>query len=141
MCSTGKKWQHASSGGVQGSPSNTYSLKVAALICTAKGKWVQKTPSWGTIHSFIEEASDTSSQEDRDQKIEIGMFTGGCSMLCWWYTLLTKGIGINVEALKSEVWALTGRCNVLEKTVNNLQSICTMQQNTVKDLQSTCNTL
>ena len=30
---------------------------------------------------------------------------------------------------------------MLEKTVNDLQSICTMQQNAVKDLQSTCDTL
>jgi hypothetical protein len=30
---------------------------------------------------------------------------------------------------------------MLEKTVNNLQSICAMQQNVAKDLQSTCDTL
>ena len=30
---------------------------------------------------------------------------------------------------------------MLEKTVNDLQSICATQQNAVKDLQSTCDTL
>jgi len=116
---------------------------VAAQICRAKkkGTRAQNTPSWGTIHSSTEEASDTFSQGGRDRRMEIGMFTRGCSMLCWWYTLLTKGTGDDVKALKSEVQTLTGRCSMLEKTVNDLQSICTTQQNAVKDLQSTCDTL
>ena len=81
---SGKKRRRASSGGVQGSPSNTRSLKAAALKCRVKkkGKRAQDTPSWGTIHSSTEEISDTFSQEGRDRKMEIGTFTRGCSMLC-----------------------------------------------------------
>ena len=82
MRGSGKKRRRASLGGVQGSPSNTHSLNAPALIRRAKGKRAQKTPSRGTIHSPTENVSDTSSREDRDWKMEIGMFTGCYSTHC-----------------------------------------------------------
>jgi hypothetical protein len=41
--------------------------------------------------------------------------------------LLTKGAGDNitlVEGLKNDVQAMKSRCDILEKTVKDLQSIC-----------------
>ena len=37
-----------------------------------------------------------------------------------------------VESLKNDVQALKSRCNILEKTVKDLQSICNTHQNTLE---------
>ena len=49
--------------------------------------------------------------------------------------LCAKGIDndmTQVKGLKNEVQALKGRCNMLKKTVKDLQSMCDMHQRTLE---------
>jgi len=66
----GKKRRRASSGAVQGNPSNTHMRR-------AKGKAAQKARLSDTNYSSPEEIPDKSPEEGRDREVEPRMFTEG----------------------------------------------------------------
>jgi archaellum component FlaC len=63
------------------------------------------------------------------------MFTGVSAQFVDDNALLAKGTDGDmtpVEGLKNEVQALKSRCDILEKTVNNLKSICDTHQGIIE---------
>ncbi len=76
-CKKGKKRRRASSGAVQGNPSNTRSPKVTMSMRRAKGKAAQKARLSDANHSSPEEILDKSPEEGRDQEVQPCMFTEG----------------------------------------------------------------
>ena len=73
----GKKRRRASSGAVQGNPSNTRSPKVTMSMRRAKGKAAQKARLSDANHSSPEEILDKSPEEGRDREVQPCMFTEG----------------------------------------------------------------
>jgi hypothetical protein len=72
----GKKRRCASSGGVQGNISNTRGPKAAGVIHRAKGKQAETAGSCDANPSPLEEKSDKSTKEGRDQEAGPRMFIG-----------------------------------------------------------------
>ena len=105
---------------------------MAGVIHRPKENLVRKAGSWDANPSSPEEWSDRSSQESRNQDAEPRMFSG---VIAQHFDGLTKGIDGDVAVvtgLKNAVQDLKSRCDMLEKTVRNLQSICNTHENSLE---------
>jgi hypothetical protein len=131
----GGKRRRASSGG-QGNLPNARGPKVSGVIRRAKEKQGKMAGSWDANPSPPEPKSNRSPKEGRDRVAEPSMFAEiivqhfddiiQCSL---------KGEDddeTEVEGLKNAVQALKSRCDMLEKTVRDLQYTCETHQKSLE---------
>jgi hypothetical protein len=128
---TQKKRRRASSGGSLGNLPNARGPKTAGVIRRPKENLARKAGSPDASSSSSEGWSDRSSQESRNQDTEPRMFSG---VIAQHFDVLTKGIDDDavVIGLKNAVQDLKSRCDMLEKTIRNLQSICGTHENSLE---------